>query len=127
MILVRDLEKRSDTPKDAVRDLVRLLAPFAPQLAEHLWEVLGGTGSVHQASWPAYDAMLLAEETATVTVQVDGKRRGDITLAKDASEEEAIAAARMIAAVAAALGGAEPARAVYVPGRIVDLVARKDG
>jgi leucyl-tRNA synthetase len=123
MILVRDLEKEKALASEAKRDLLRLIAPFAPHLAEHLWERAGGEGSVHAATWPAYDAALLAEETVSVAVQVNGKRRGEVSLPQDATEADALAAAQELSAVASALGGKPPARVVYVPGRILNLVA----
>ncbi len=110
--------------KAGARDFVVMLAPFAPHLCEALWESLGGEGSVHQAPWPAYDPALLASAAVEVVVQVNGKRRGAITLAPDASEEEALGAARAVPAVVSALGGKEPVRAVYVPGRILNLVVK---
>jgi len=123
MVLVRDLEELKEVPTDAYADLVRMMAPFAPHLMEHLWETLGKEGSVHSAEWPAYDRKLLIEDTVTIGVQVNGKRRGDITLAPDAVEAEAVAEARKIGPVEAALGGKDPARVVYVPGKILNLVA----
>ena len=69
-----------------------MLAPFAPHLAEHLWEKPGREGSVHQQPWPTYDPALLSSTEVTVAVQVSGKRRGEITLAPDASEAEALEA-----------------------------------
>ena len=123
MVLVRDLEKLDSAPLAAKKDLVRLLAPFAPHLAEHLWQTLDPeAGSVHAAAWPAYDHALLEGETSTVAVQVNGKRRGDVALAPDASEADALAAALALPAVSAALHGAKPSRVVYVPGRILNLV-----
>ena len=98
-----------------------MLSPFAPHLAEHLWEKLGGEGSVHQQSWPA--ASLIAASENEVVVQVNGKRRGSITLATDASETDAVTAARTLPAVLTALTGKEPRRIVYVPGKIINFVA----
>jgi leucyl-tRNA synthetase len=123
MVLVRELQMKEALPQEAKRQLAVLLAPFAPHLAEYLWERVGGEGSVHTASWPSYDAALLAEETVSVAVQVNGKRRGEVQLQKDAAEAEALAAAQGLPAVASILGGKPPARVVYVPGRILNLVA----
>ncbi|HVX90532.1 MAG TPA: class I tRNA ligase family protein [Candidatus Paceibacterota bacterium] len=122
MVLVRDLEELTEIPVDAYADLIRLTAPFAPHLMEHLWSKSGGEGSVHAAPWPSYDATLLVNDTVTIGVQVNGKRRGDIQLAVDAGEAEAVAEARKLGPVEAALGGKDPARVVYVPGKILNLV-----
>jgi len=123
MVLVRDLEELKEIPMDVYADLVRMTAPFAPHLMEHLWERIGKEGSVHAAAWPTYDPKLLVEDTVTIGVQVNGKRRGDITLSPEATEAEALAEARKIPAVETALGGKDPARVVYVPGKILNLVA----
>lgn len=120
MILINELEAAETVSPDALKTLVVMLAPFAPHLAEHLWERLGGVDSVHTQSWP--DIALDAVSEVDVVVQVGGKRRGSVTLAVDASEADAVAAARAIPAVITALGGKEPARIVYVPSKIINLV-----
>ena len=132
MSLLNELEKAKQVSKQAVRDLVIMLAPFAPHLAEHLWAKLAegespdasdaSRESVHQQPWPTYEPALLVSELATVVVQVGGKRRGEITLAPDASEAEALEAALALPAVSTALADKQPSRTIYVPGRILNLV-----
>lgn len=121
MILVNEFEDAPSIPKAAVSQLLVMLAPFAPHLAEHLWEKLGGEGSVHQQAWP--ESVGETESESEVVVQVNGKRRGSVTLSKDASDEAARAAALELSAVTTALGGKEPVRVVYVPGKIINFVA----
>ncbi|MHB1769815.1 MAG: leucine--tRNA ligase [Minisyncoccota bacterium] len=120
MTLLNELEN-IPPPKTAMRSFAVLLAPFAPHLAEHLWEKLGGEGSVQQAAWPA--ASRAVAEEGEVAVQVDGKRRGSVRISLSASETDAARAARELPAVAAALAGKDPARIIYVPGRIINLVS----
>ncbi|HVB20036.1 MAG TPA: leucine--tRNA ligase [Candidatus Paceibacterota bacterium] len=120
MILVNELEAASSVSKTECAQLVIMLAPFAPHLAEHLWEKLGGEGSVHQQAWPVA-AIVLATENEIV-VQVNGKRRGLLVLPVDAPEAEAVARALHISAVATVLDGKEPKRIIFVPGRILNLV-----
>ena len=73
--------------------MVKLVGPFAPHLGDESWERLGGQGFLLEAPWPTYDDALTIDERVTVGVQVDGKLRGDVELARDASEDEARAAA----------------------------------
>ncbi len=121
MTLLNDFERHSPVSKPSMRGYVQLLAPFAPHVAEHLWEQLGGTGSVHGSPWPSYPRELLADAIVTIAVQVNGKRRGEILIAPDATEEQAIEAARAIPGADEALRGGQP-RIVYVPGRILNIV-----
>ena len=122
MTLLNELERIEAVPAEAARSFVIMLAPLAPHLAEHLWDKLGEEGSVHEQSWPVYDESLLVANQVAVAVQVGGRTRGTVELAPDASEEEAVAAARALPAVATALGGKELKRVVYVPGKVVNLV-----
>ncbi len=122
MVFVNAAEKEGEIGKEQWRSFLKVLAPFAPHMTDELWERLGEAGSIHQASWPAYEPALLAASEAAVVVQVNGKRRGEAVLAADASEADALAAARKIDTVATALGDAEPKRVVYVPGKIINLV-----
>ncbi|MFH1178491.1 MAG: class I tRNA ligase family protein [bacterium] len=114
--------EKEEVPQDITEKFIIMLAPFAPHITEELWEKLGGDGSVHQQSWPTFDATLLILGMANVTVQVNGKRRGFVSLVPDASEADAISAAHTLHTVVTALGGKEPKRVVYVPGKILNLV-----
>jgi leucyl-tRNA synthetase len=120
MVLVNEYEAALSVPKETLSALVIMLAPFAPHLAEHLWEKLGGEGSVHEQSLPTY--VLATSTEREVVVQVNGKRRGSIRLASDALEREALTVAKGILAVSVALGGNEPRRIIYIPGKILNLV-----
>lgn len=122
MILVNVLEKEERVPRVAYLDLVRLLAPYAPHLTEHLYATSGGEGSVHTASFPIPDESLLTETEAMLAVQVNGKRRGEVLLAAGVSEEEAVAAAEALPAVISAIAGKPVVRRVYVAGRLINLV-----
>lgn len=120
MILMNELETISTIPKSVLINLIIMLAPFAPHLAEHLWEELDGQGSVHQASWPKVS--LTAVRESEIVVQVVGRKRGSIHLPSDASEAEALAEALKLSTVTTALAGKEPTRVVYVSGKIINLV-----
>jgi leucyl-tRNA synthetase len=107
----------------AVRDFVLGLAPFAPHIAEELWERLGEPYSVHGRQWPAHDSSAEADgEGITLVVQVDGRVRDRLTLAAGAAEDEVRVRALGSPAVQRALGGSTVARVVYVPGRLLNIV-----
>lgn len=106
---------------DAVRDFVLMLAPFAPHIAEELWERLGGPYSVHTQPWPAGEAEI-AEETVTLVVQVDGRLRDRLELPAGAGNDEVCALALASPAVQRALRTRVVARIVHVPDRLVNIV-----
>jgi leucyl-tRNA synthetase len=112
---------------DAVHDeevagLLLMLAPFAPHLAEELWARLGKPYSIHQQKFPTASPELLEVATVPVAVQINGRTRGLIHLAPDATEAEALEAARHVDTAARVLEAEAPRRVVYVPGRILNLV-----
>jgi leucyl-tRNA synthetase len=111
----------AQTPRGVAEPLVLMVAPFAPHVAEELWQRLGHTGSLAYADFPTADPALLVHESVTYPVQVNGKVRGRVEVAADADEEAVRAAA--VAEVAAALGGKQPRKVIVVPGRVVSIVA----
>ena len=104
--------------------LARLMEPIAPHLAEECWEKLGCKGSIFEAGWPEYDEALTVDATVRLGVQINGKVRGDIELAKDASEDEAVAAAKAVENVMKYLVEGEIIKVIYVPGRILGFVIK---
>ncbi|MGI8401927.1 MAG: leucine--tRNA ligase [Gemmatimonadaceae bacterium] len=117
------LRKGERTPhRDEVVPLIPLVSPFAPHIAEELWEQAGGTGSVFDSAWPQFDAALAAEDSIELVVQVNGRVRSRITVSRDINEEAAIAAALADPVVAKFVIGA-PKKIVFVPGRLLNIVA----
>ena len=110
--------------REAYDTLLLLLAPIAPHLTEELWESSGNPYSIHQQAWPEYDPALTKAEEITLIVQVDGKLRDRLTVAADIAEDDARMAALGSEKIRAALNGADPARVIYVPGRLLNLVTR---
>ena len=102
--------------------LLRLLAPAVPHAAQALWEKLGFAGLLARASWPEADESALAAKRVTMTVQVNGKVRGDIVVAADAKREECEQAARELESARRHLEGKEIRKVVVVPGRVVNFV-----
>ncbi len=107
---------------EAIVAAIHLVAPLLPHLAEELWAMLGHTDLIATRPWPKADAALLEDETVTVAVQVNGKLRATLTLAKNLPEEEAKAAALAHPSVISAMEGKSLKKAIVVPNRIVNLV-----
>jgi leucyl-tRNA synthetase len=106
----------------AMTVMAQLLSPMVPHLAEDIWAMLGGAGLVVQAAWPKADPALLVEDTVTLPIQINGKRRTEITVPKDMTPAEVEKRVLADDAVAKALGGAAPRKLIVVPGRIVNVV-----
>ncbi len=115
---------RGKSREQGIDALVLLLAPFAPHIAEELWERRGGKGSVHRQSWPAFDPALAAEKEITLVVQVDGKVRDRIAAAAGLAEAKAREMALASGKAKAALDGREVDRIVFVQDRLVNIVTR---
>jgi leucyl-tRNA synthetase len=115
-------EHRDSVPRAAAEPLVLMLAPLAPHLAEELWRRLGHDTSLAHGPFPVADPAYLVTETAEYPVQVNGKKRGLITVASDADTDTLQAAALADEKVRAFLDGATPKKVIVVPGRLVNLV-----
>ncbi|MEX2238701.1 MAG: leucine--tRNA ligase [Dehalococcoidia bacterium] len=126
LIHLRDSGKPVDYPAwlEARDSLILLIAPSLPHLSEELWERTGHSYSVHQRSWPQYDAALAATEEVTLVVQVNGKVRERIQVPAGIAEAEARDLALNSPRIKEGLDGAEVARVVYVPGRLVNVVTK---
>ncbi len=102
--------------------MAQLMQPMTPHLAEEVWHLLGGKGLVAAAPWPKADPALLVDDTVTLPIQVNGKRRSEITVPKDMPKEEVEKLVLADDAVIRFLGGKEPRKLIVVPGRIVNVV-----
>ena len=102
--------------------LARCLVPFMPHLAEACWERMGKSGLVSQAAWPEVDASLVVDDTVTLAVQVNGKRRAEISVPKDMATGDVEAAAKALPEVASFIEGKSVKKTIVVPGRIVNIV-----
>jgi leucyl-tRNA synthetase len=108
--------------KAAASALAQLMSPMTPHLSEEMWAILGGKGLVTAAKWPVADPAMLIDDTVTLPIQVNGKRRGEIVVPKDLPKEEVEKLVLADQAVIRALDGAAPKKIIVVPGRIVNLV-----
>ncbi|GAB4526937.1 MAG: leucine--tRNA ligase [Haliangiales bacterium] len=123
MVFSNEATKADAVPRAWLGSFVRVLAPFAPHLCEELWRRLGHADSVTAAPWPSYDEDKLALDTITLAVQVNGKLRGTIEVPADIGKDQALAAAKADDNVAKFLTGKTLRREIFVPGRLVNLVA----
>ncbi|MEN8656676.1 leucine--tRNA ligase [Marivita sp.] len=113
----------SDAKRQAAKALAQLMSPMTPHLSEEIWGLLGGEGLVANALWPVADEAMLVEDSVTLPIQVNGKRRDEITVPKDMDKAEVEKLALATDGVKRALDGASPKKVIVVPGRIVNVVA----
>jgi leucyl-tRNA synthetase len=111
-----------DALREAVGILVRLANPMMPHLTEELWQILGHDRLLADESWPIADPALLVSNTVTIAMQVNGKLKGTIDLARDADRTAVEAAVLADSRIAAALGGKSPKKVIVVPNRIANVV-----
>ena len=124
MTLLNDIYEVGHITLDELETFISILNPFAPHITEEIWEIIGGKDLLSLRAWPAYDEAKTQDATIEIAVQISGKLKNTITIAADASKEEAIAAAKADEKVAAALEGKSIVKEIYVPGRIVNIVAK---
>ncbi len=124
MILVNEIYKEKCQSRQAMHTLILLLAPFAPHLSEEIWAAMGEKGFVSLAPWPEFDPRLTREDSVAIAVQVNGKKRGVIDVSKETSQDEAMAQAQQIEAVKNAIGDATIHKVIYVPSKILNVIAK---
>ena len=116
-------------PRQAMETIVVLLSPYAPHVAEELWQLLSGgsterTGCVSMHPWPSWDEAALVQSSIELPVQVNGKLRGKINVAPDADEATVLESAKADERIAAAIDGKTIVKSIVVPGRLVNLVVK---
>lgn len=124
MILLNRMQKTPSYSRETAKTFLQLLNPFAPHISEELWKRLGEDPSINDAPWPVFDPAKLVRHKDTVVVQVNGKVRGELRLPKGAAREDAQNAAQALPRVQANLQGKSIAKIIFVPGRILNIVAR---
>ena len=121
MALINDFYKKNSITKGEFKTLITLLNPVAPHITEELWEIAGFEGRVYQTTWPEYDEAKTVEATVEIALQINGKIRGTLVIAKDADKDDVIAKAKE--ELADKLTGTI-VKEIYVPGRIVNIVQK---
>ena len=113
----------AEAKRQAMRTMAQLMAPMVPHLAEEVWALLGGEGLVISAPWPEADPAMLVDDSVTLPIQINGKRRSEITVPKDMAQGEIEKLVLADESVIKVLGGNAPKKLIVVPGRIVNVVA----
>lgn len=125
MVLTNHLQSLKDrVPLEAAEKLVLMVSPFAPHLGEECWSLLGHDGTLAYHPWVEYDESLCVDNTVKMGVQVNGKKRGEIEIPKDADQDGAMAEAMKVQSVSNQLDGKDVKKVIYVPGRILNIVAK---
>ena len=122
MTFVNDATSAKSLPRDILEDFLHVLAPYAPHLAEELWKRLGHETMISNRPMPAWDESLCVDATITLIVQVNGKKRGELEAAKEASKDELEKLAVESGIADKFLEGRQPKRIIVVPGRLVNIV-----
>lgn len=117
-----NVAEKSALGKSEYRLFLRICAPFAPHMAEELWQTLGEKGSVHAEQWPSFDVALVLRPTARIAIQINGKVRDMLEVEHDAVEADVLKAALHLPSVQKWVAGAEIRKKVYVPGRLLSIV-----
>lgn len=122
MIFVNEATGTDALPKETIKIFLRVLSPYAPHVAEELWERLGEKAFLVQEPWPKYDLALCEESSVTIIVSVNGKKRDELQAPKTASQEELEQLARALPKIAQVLAATPPKKVVVVPGKLVNFV-----
>jgi leucyl-tRNA synthetase len=124
MEFMNEFTKLPSYPREVVRMAVQMLAPFAPHLAEEMWQILGGTDSLAWASLPTVEESYLHDETMTYVVQINGKVRGRFELPKDQTQEVILESARQHPHISKFLDGQHIEKVVFVPNKLLNIVLK---
>jgi len=122
MEFINDFTKLAAYPRDAVKMFTQALAPYAPHLAEEMWELLGEKGTLTHVPYPKIDIRCLEDAVITYVVQINGKVRGRFELPKDADQEKILAAAKVHPLISRYLDGQSIERVIFVPNKLLNLV-----
>ncbi len=124
MTLINEIYDVGHLTVDELQTFVSLLCPYAPHVSEEIWEMTGGKGLLSLGKWPQYDEAKTIDDTVEIAVQICGKVRSTVTVSKDISKDDAIAAAKQDEKIASMLEGKTIIKEIYVPGKIINIVAK---
>jgi len=122
MILASEMEKAENIGVTDFKKFLQILAPFAPHVAEEIWDMLGEKKTINFSKWPKWDENLIKDEEVKIAVQVNGKVRAEILIQTDEKEETVKEKAFANQAVLKFTGGKEPKKIIYVKNRLINIV-----
>ncbi|WMJ83654.1 leucine--tRNA ligase [Oscillospiraceae bacterium LTW-04] len=124
MTLLNEISDKKQITRGEYKTLLLLLNPFAPHMTEELWEICNFGGMLYQQSWPTYDEAKCIDETVEIAIQISGKLRGRVEIPMNCDNAEALAAAKAVPEVAAAIAGKTIVKEIVVPNKLVNIVAK---
>ena len=124
MALLNEIYDVGSITREELMTLVRLICPFAPHIAEEMWETLGGEGLCSLAAWPEWDEAKTVDSTVEVAVQVNGKVRAPVSLPLNCPKEDAVAIAKADLKIAAVIEGKTVIKEISVPNKIINIVVK---
>ncbi len=124
MALINEVYDKNRIDRREMKAFLCLLNPFAPHITEELWSMCGFDGEVSKQSFPKYDPKMIVDNEVTIAVQINGKMRGTVVVAADASEDEVSAKAKELPAAASALSGLSIVKQIFVKGKLINIVAK---
>ncbi len=124
MTLTNEIYAKGAINKAELKTFITLLNPFAPHVTEEMWQLLGFEGMLNEASWPTYDEAKCVDNEIEIAVQINGKVRDKLVIAAEATQEDALAAAKSLDKIAEAISGMSIVKELYVKGRLVNIVVR---
>jgi leucyl-tRNA synthetase len=122
MIFTNDATSAATLPREIIGTFLRLLSPYAPHICEELWQRLGANKLIAHAEWPSWDPELARDETITIVVQVNGKKRDELQVSRDTAKDELERLALASENAQRFIDGKRPKKVIVVPGRLVNIV-----
>jgi leucyl-tRNA synthetase len=122
MILVNKMEEKEEIPQEILKKFLLILGPFAPHMAEEIWHILGEKQSIFLSGWPKYDPQFIEDQLVNLIVQVNGRVRDNVEIARNVSEREAQALALQSVKLRQWIEGKEIKQVVFVPNKLINFV-----
>ena len=124
MTLTNEIYEKGSINKAELKAFITILNPFAPHITEEMWEVAGFEGMLNRTTWPSYDEAKCIDNEIEIAVQINGKVRDKLVIPAEATQDEALAAAKALEKIADAINGMQIVKELYVKGRLVNIVVK---